>query len=83
MDSTLESPSAQALEQALALAPQQTETLTQCLEQEFQALKQRDLDIKAQKVDAEIANLLAETQQTRAETAGKAMALANPQGAMK
>jgi len=44
MDSTLESPSAQALEQALALAPQQTETLTQCLEQEFQALKQRELD---------------------------------------
>lgn len=30
-----------------------------------------------------LANLRAETQQTRAETAGKAMALANPQGAMQ
>ena len=44
MDSALVSPSAEALQQALALAPQQTETLMQCLEQEFQALKQRDLD---------------------------------------
>ena len=44
MDSTLESPSEQALQQALALAPQQSEALAQCLEQEFQALKQRDLD---------------------------------------
>lgn len=44
MDSALVSPSAEALQQALELAPQQTETLMQCLEQEFQALKQRDLD---------------------------------------
>ena len=44
MDSMLESPSAEDLERALALAPQQCEELTQCLEQEFQALKKRDLD---------------------------------------
>ena len=44
MDSTLESPSEQALQQALALAPQQSEALIEYLEQEFQALKQRDLD---------------------------------------
>lgn len=44
MDSTLQSPSEQALQEALALAPQQTERLAQCLEQEFEVLKQRDLD---------------------------------------
>ena len=44
MDSVQDGPSAQALEQALALAPQHSEQLAQCLEQEFQALKQRDLD---------------------------------------
>ena len=44
MEHAPELPSEAALQQALALAPQQTETLTQCLEQEFQALKQRDLD---------------------------------------
>ena len=44
MDSALERPSEAALQQALALAPQQSEELIEYLEQEFQALKQRDLD---------------------------------------
>ena len=44
MDSALESPSEEAFQQALALAPQQSEQLLDFLEQEFQALKQRELD---------------------------------------
>ena len=44
MGGVLENPSPEALQQALALAPQQSEALAECLEQEFEALKQRDLD---------------------------------------